>query len=185
MDILTIIYSISVSLFLLLIYWFLCTKKGKGFGGERIVKEKLNKLNPKEYLVINNLRINKYQIDHIVVSRYGIFVIETKNWSGRIYGRGWDSKWKQYFRGIKEPVSFPKNPIYQNKSHLYILKKSIPELNDIPLFPIIVVSGLLERKIYKDPCIKVSELLKTIYSYKDPLISEEVKNDIFEKISKL
>ena len=35
------------------------------------------------------------QIDHVIVSRYGIFVIETKTYKGWIYGGERDAKWTQ------------------------------------------------------------------------------------------
>lgn len=60
-----------------------------GAVGESKVSGILQSL-PDEYRKINGVIIpNKNgttQIDHIVVSRYGIFVIETKNYSGWIFG---------------------------------------------------------------------------------------------------
>lgn len=35
-----------------------------------------------------------HQIDHVVVSVYGIYVVETKNYTGTIYG---DSKYSEWF----------------------------------------------------------------------------------------
>ncbi len=47
-------------------------------------------LNASEYRAINNITIptpdGTTQIDHIFVSRYGIFVVETKNFAGWIFG---------------------------------------------------------------------------------------------------
>lgn len=37
------------------------------------------------------------QVDHVVVSPYGIFVIETKNYTGWIYGSEHQAKWTQTF----------------------------------------------------------------------------------------
>ena len=57
----------------------------KGKAGELRVKWKLLLLPSDQYKVINNLLISSRgqtsQIDHVVVSEYGIFVIETKNYS--------------------------------------------------------------------------------------------------------
>ena len=62
--------------------------KDKGSIGEKIVSKKLNKLDNK-YYVINDLLLATEkvtsQIDHVVISIYGIFVIETKNYSGTIW----------------------------------------------------------------------------------------------------
>lgn len=178
-----IIFPIFSFLFLAFVYWLIIFKKGKGKSGELVVKTVLNKLDKKEYKILNDIKIEKYQIDHIVVSKYGIFVIETKNWSGKIYGRGWDSKWEQYVDGIGTPISSPKNPKYQNKAHIYILEKFLNEYENLPFISIIATAGELQRKIFKDPCIKISELIQVIHSYKEPLISETVRDDIYEKLS--
>ena len=53
----------------------------KGKYSERLVRNKIQKL-PEEYVVFNNLLFedneHSTQIDHIVVSPYGVFVIENK-----------------------------------------------------------------------------------------------------------
>ena len=60
-----------------------------GKAGEKRVARKLDWL-PKEYIILNDIMLpTQYgttQIDHIVVSPYGIFVIETKNYKGWIFG---------------------------------------------------------------------------------------------------
>lgn len=77
---------------ILLFYAFLTTPKGKGWIGETRVKWIIKKTKIGVRYVINNLVIktddNKTcQIDHILINSNGIFVIETKNYSGRIYGQ--------------------------------------------------------------------------------------------------
>ena len=68
----------------------------RGLRGERKVFSILKEL-PDEYYIWNNivLQRNGYsvQIDHIVISPYGIFVIETKNHKGWIYGNDDCDKW--------------------------------------------------------------------------------------------
>ena len=58
-----------------------------GKAGERRVARKLDWL-PKEYTILNDIMLRTQygttQIDHVVVSPYGIFVIETKNYKGWI-----------------------------------------------------------------------------------------------------
>lgn len=62
----------------------------KGKYSEKLVNNKIQEL-PEEYVVFNDLLFesNGYstQIDHIVVSPYGVFVIETKGYKGWILGR--------------------------------------------------------------------------------------------------
>ena len=78
---------------------FLKTPKGKGLRGERVVKFKLGKNKANEKYVFNNCMFKQnnktIQIDHILVSKKGVIVIETKNYAGRIYGDDFQNKWTQ------------------------------------------------------------------------------------------
>ena len=70
-----------------------------GKAGEHHVKGRIKKLPKDKYLIINDLMVmvdeKTYQIDHVIVSPYGIFVIETKQYNGYITGNEYDKKWKQ------------------------------------------------------------------------------------------
>ena len=88
---------------------------------------------PQEYHVINDVIIpdqvtdpsKKYttQIDHVVVSPYGVFVIETKNYDGWILGAEETKKWKQTFKTT--PTQSFYNPIKQNWGHTYALAEHL------------------------------------------------------------
>lgn len=84
MEILAIIICIPVIILLLRLL------PSKGKVGEMRVASILKKFPVNRYKIINNLLLtsNGYstQIDHIVISIYGIFVIETKFYQGWIYG---------------------------------------------------------------------------------------------------
>lgn len=71
----------------------------KGELGERRVARLLSKLPKEDYKVINNLLVNingqTTQIDHVVVSEYRIFVIETKYYQGDIFGDENSEYWTQ------------------------------------------------------------------------------------------
>ena len=86
---------IIVAVVILIISLKLYKSKIKGYIGERLVGKKLKKLNKREYKVINNLLLKttkgSTQIDHIVISKYGVFVIETKNYKGIIKGNEYDA----------------------------------------------------------------------------------------------
>ncbi len=93
--------------------------KIRGVLGERSVKRILSHLPEESYHVLNDIMVNgNYgltQIDHVVVSKYGIFVIETKNMKGKIYGGERSAEWTKYSKGRK--LSF-KNPVHQNYGHI-------------------------------------------------------------------
>ena len=97
--------------------------KRKGQQGERRVADRLRRGLPSEYKLLNDVYLplpdgTTTQIDHIVVSQYGIFVVETKSYSGWIFGSEWDSEWTQSFPSKK--ITF-QNPKRQNNEHICAL----------------------------------------------------------------
>lgn len=95
-----------------------------------------------EYHIYNNVLLESgnrtVQIDHVIVSKYGVFVIETKNKDGWIYGSQNDKQWTQIFPGNKK-YRF-QNPLRQNYLHI----KSLEELLGIDhekIYSVIVFWG--------------------------------------------
>ena len=58
------------------------------------------------------------QIDHILLSEYGIFIVETKNYQGWIFGSEDSAKWTQVLRGKKYPFQNPLRQAYRQKKVL-------------------------------------------------------------------
>jgi len=92
----------------------------KGARGEARVRRRLNKrLSGNEYEIYNDVTLPSVmgdtQIDHIVLSRYGVFVIETKNYSGWIYGNAKSRQWTQTLYRKKSQFQ---NPLHQNFKHI-------------------------------------------------------------------
>ena len=90
----------------------------KGEMGEKRVAGILSRLPRGKYLVINDLLVrhangHTSQIDHVVVSEYGIFLIETKNYTGWIYGGVNSEYWTQNIYGKKYQMY---NPIQHDVS---------------------------------------------------------------------
>lgn len=89
--------------------------------GENFVKNKLNKLDTAHYRILNDLmlpsngNLSLTQIDHVVVSNYGIFCIETKSYRGWIFGNVNDEYWTQVIYRHKERFY---NPMRQNYGHM-------------------------------------------------------------------
>lgn len=86
-------------------------------------------LDRKVYRLIKHvtLRIDDHttQIDHIVCSPYGIFVIETKNMNGWIFGRADHTQWTQVIFRFKKRFL---NPLIQNKKHT----RAVQEILGLP-----------------------------------------------------
>jgi predicted RNA-binding Zn-ribbon protein involved in translation (DUF1610 family) len=121
--------------------------KIKGSIGEYKVASKLNRLNKKEYIVLNDILLKNgdltTQIDHIVISKSGIFVIETKNYKGWIHGHQNSEYWTQTIYKHKSKL---RNPIKQNWVHVTAVKKTLSEYNFIKYFPIVVFAGDVKLK---------------------------------------
>ncbi|MCR4331434.1 MAG: NERD domain-containing protein, partial [Sulfuricaulis sp.] len=81
-------------------------------------------LDPEVYVDINNITIptsnGTTQIDHVIVSRYGVFVVETKNMDGWIFGDEKNSQWTQSIFGKKYKFQ---NPLHQNYRHTKALSE--------------------------------------------------------------
>jgi len=123
---------IFVVLIVLIILYRHNEPKIKGAIGEKRVIRQLSKLPPEEYKVLNNIMIKtdkgSTQIDHVVISIFGIFVIETKNYNGWIHGSENSEYWTQSI--YKNKSSF-RNPIRQNRAHIYALKEVLPDYGQV------------------------------------------------------
>ena len=94
--ILPILLIVGISL--VAVRWWYNSPRQKGKQGELIVRDILSHL-PEEYHVLHDIILKTEkgttQIDHVVISRYGVFTIETKNYRGEIYGDDTRKKWTQ------------------------------------------------------------------------------------------
>ncbi|HIF9335671.1 TPA: NERD domain-containing protein [Photobacterium damselae] len=95
----------------------------KGIFGEYLVNRLLSKLPESDYTLIKDVTLptsdGTTQVDHIVVSKYGIFVVETKNMKGWIFGSTRQKLWTQK---IYRHSSKFQNPLHQNYKHIKALE---------------------------------------------------------------
>ncbi len=132
-----------VYLFLLVIVvTILRTPWFKGIIGEFIVNVSAKLfLDKDKYHLIKNVTLptenGTTQIDHIIVSVYGVFVVETKNMKGWIFGNEKQRTWTQKI--FKHTNKF-QNPLFQNYKHTQTLKELLG-LTDREVFSLIVFIG--------------------------------------------
>ena len=110
-----------------------------------------------DYVILNNGQTS--QIDHIVVNKSGVFVIETKNYSGRIYGGEEQQEWTQVLAGGNEKNKFY-NPLKQNATHIYNLKKII---KNVPFHSVVVFVQNNTEFLQTDKVICLKDLSRTLY----------------------
>ena len=160
------------------------SKQQKGNDGEFLVAKELTTfLDESKYKVLNDILLQidndkTAQIDHIVVSTYGIFVIETKNWNGFSTG-GKDSYcWCKRNSGNK--ITMMKNPIKQNERHIQALKQIFSDFNiniEKELFYSLIVFVQGQKPNIGDlnncSVIPLNDLIEKIDSYNNKEILEE------------
>lgn len=127
---------------------FLSSYLDKGDIGERLVNSAIARgLDKNEYILHKNITLaledGTTQIDHIVISLYGIFVIETKNMSGWIYGNKHEKKWRQVFG--KNRFTHFQNPIHQNYKHVKAVEKYL-KIDAAKIISMVVFAGSAELK---------------------------------------
>lgn len=111
---------------------FLRSARFKGWLGERKVQRWLDGgLDPQRYHCLHNVTLrladgSTTQIDHVVLSPYGIFVLETKHMQGWIFGNEKQQTWTQSI--FRRRTSF-QNPLRQNWRHI----KALEEVLQVPL----------------------------------------------------
>lgn len=151
----------------------------KGVVGELIVNLSAKfMLDKNNYHLIKNVTLptedGTTQIDHIIVSRYGVFVVETKNMKGWIFGNANQKTWTQKI--YKHSSKF-QNPLHQNYKHVKTLE-SLLELNPEQIYSLVVFVGDSTFKTEMPENVTYGfGYVKFIKSKTKPVLSEiEVKN---------
>lgn len=98
-------------------------------------------LNEPHYILLNDITLadeqgHTTQIDHVLLSSFGIFVVETKNYKGWIFGNEKQKQWTQKI--YKNNYKF-QNPIHQNYKHIKVLETVLSDVVEADVFHSIVV----------------------------------------------
>ncbi|MCI5207799.1 MAG: nuclease [Candidatus Electrothrix sp. ATG2] len=179
MDFSSIIYAVLKSLWwlipIMLFLGFLRSPWFKGIFGESLVKVAAwLRLPDNIYHPIHNVTFptldGSTQIDHIFVSRFGIFVVETKNMKGWIFGGERQKQWTQKI--FKKSFKF-QNPLHQNYKHV----KALEALLDIPpnvIHSVVVFVGESTFKSSMPPNVtRGGGYITYIKSFREPMLSED------------
>lgn len=148
--------------------------------GERRVASRLKRLPEDRYKVINNLLITNgqytSQIDHVVVSVYGVFVIETKTYKGWIYGGEESEYWTQNIYGNKYKL---RNPIHQNYGHIKALKNVLKDYPPLPYVSIVAFSRRARIGVSSNtPVIYWDQILSVISQFGNRILTERQVSDV-------
>ena len=178
-----LILTLFISLTIYLAWYNSARQKGKR--GEMRVFSILSQLSD-EYNILNDLvlRTDKgtTQIDHVVVSKYGVFTIETKNYRGEIYGDDKRQKWTQLI--VTKVTYAPKrwktytyvtknnfyNPVKQSLGHAFRIKELLYAFPHVKIVPIVAFAGdailsnidTRHHVVYKENLPEIIDRYKTI-----------------------
>ncbi|QTC40293.1 NERD domain-containing protein [Bacillus sp. V3] len=151
----------------------------KGRIGEEEVRHYLRKLDTEKYKIFHDTLLpspngGTTQIDHIVVSRAGIFVIETKNYKGWIFGNERSRQWTQTIYRRKQKFN---NPLHQNYGHIKAIEHILGEQKNIPYYNVVVFGSraLIKGVEVNSPntyVVSVKQLLLLIENHKETIISD-------------
>jgi predicted RNA-binding Zn-ribbon protein involved in translation (DUF1610 family) len=116
-----------------------------------------------------------------VISDFGIFVIETKNYKGWIVGNEKSEHWTQVLFKRKQRFY---NPIKQNLGHINVLKTYLskyPSINYIPIVVFLSKSDIKVKTTYN--IINSRQLIQTIKKYNEINLEQREKEDIYKIIN--
>ncbi len=125
------------------------------------------------FYLLNNITIpfqdGTTQIDHILVSTKGIFVIETKRYSGWIFGNENSEKWMQVLYRMKSRFQ---NPLRQNHRHVQAIQHLFDFLPKEQMHSIVVFAG---NAVFKSPVPKgvvyLNQLIYYLNTFQEDAIS--------------
>jgi len=120
------------------------------------------------------------QIDHVIVSRYGVFVIETKNMRGWIFG---SEKQKTWTQKIYRHTSKFQNPLHQNYKHTQTLQAAL-NIEPTTIFSIVVFVGDSTFKTpMPDNVIYSGGYIRYIKNKTQPVLTKSEVEDICIQIT--
>ena len=142
--------------------------------GEALVSRELqSNFNGPDYHLLNHITLKlkdgTTQIDHIVVSRFGVFVIETKHYNGWIFANAKQATWTQVL--YRQKFKF-QNPIFQNMRHVEAVKNILDFLPSSCVQSLVVFTGNAKFKTDIPPGVfTASELIKYLRNHVDEAMS--------------
>lgn len=156
----------------------------KGWFGELIVNLMASFfLDKKEYHLIKNVTLptedSTTQIDHIIVSKYGIFVVETKNMKGWIFGSENNAEWTQQIYNHKNKFQ---NPLRQNYRHTKVLEEILGLMPDRVFSAVVFVGDSTFKTEMPENVTFTRGYIDYIKSKKEPLFGEFEVKELIDKI---
>jgi hypothetical protein len=111
--------------------------------GEAAVRRELvARFSAPAYHLLNNVTLpvedGTTQVDHVLVSRFGVFVLESKHYKGWLFAQATALQWTQVL--YKKHYKF-QNPIHQNRKHVSAVAKLLDFVPTEHIHSVVVFTG--------------------------------------------
>lgn len=141
----------------------------RGRVGESVINRLLVTLNPRKYILIKGVLlptlVGNVEVDHVIVSTYGIFVVEALDWGGRVEGLKNDLVWRHLDSSGKELA--PTNPMIHNAVNMVALQELLG-LGFDDFIPILAFISAVDLDIEVDiEVANINNLIKKIKSHRN------------------
>lgn len=125
------------------------------------------------YTSLNNLTLQTFngttQIDHVIVSKYGVFVVEAKNIDGWIFGDEKSPQWSVVKPGRKYRIQ---NPLHQNHRHVCAIRDLL-SVDESMLRSVVMFWGECEFKMPLPPNVLTKGYSTYIKSFDKVVFSDQ------------
>lgn len=133
-----------------------------------------------KYYLLNNIHISHGdKPDHIVVSEYGIFIINSQECEGDIYGEEHSYQWTVKTRGHSQPIT---NPVRKTTEAAQVLQSQLqlPKNIFIPIVVYPLTAGIYTQT--ETTVIYTSKLLSYIRSFQTPVLTTQEAMEIYNEL---
>ncbi len=146
----------------------------KGVLGEFKVRFTLRRrLDKKQYHTFHNLMLatpdGTTQIDHVVVSQFGLFVLETKNMKGWIFGSSEQATWTQQIYRYKYKFQ---NPLRQNYKHVKALEALLDLSPDVIYSVVVFVGNSRFKTAMPENVTRLASFVTCIKAKTQPMLTD-------------
>lgn len=167
---------------------FTSSEETAGIRGEVFANYHLRPLLRNDEYLLTNLLIplkngRTTEIDSVIISRKGIFCIETKNWAGQIYGNDNDEYWEQIYDDPYKENRRPKNPVIQNERHCSVLDHLFHGHFTVE-GAVIFVNDKADYYVYSSSCYTIGQFKSYYRCLPDTQLTIDEVNRVFQKLSK-
>lgn len=172
----------SLAVFGALMGMFVRQSREQANSDPQAVVNELNQLGP-DYATVTNVVVpaerGMYEIGHVVVSPYGVFVISVKPARGKVFGREGDSEWEMK---SGRQIDLIRNPLWENRKHVNALEKVV---GSVFFIPIIVFTQAVLKGVSENSVIRLGALRQTILQNKTSRLSPDKRDEILKTLLKL